>query len=134
MDLNTDIKIISNSKFGCFFSFVLALFSGYMYWKENLLLALSLATLSVLLFAVTLFCTQVLTPLNMLWFRLGIFLGKIVNPIVLGIIFFGLITPVSLVMKIFGRDELLLKKRSVTSFWIDRHPVGPSPESFKDQF
>jgi hypothetical protein len=134
MGLNTDIKISSNSKFGCFFSFVLVLFSGYMYWKANLLLAISIATLSVMLFAVTLFCTQVLTPLNMLWFRLGIYLGKIVNPIVLGIIFFGLITPLSLVMKIFGRDELRLKKRSVKSFWIDRYPVGPSPDSFKDQY
>lgn len=134
MDLNTSLEIGSNNKFGWFFSTVLALFSGYMYWRANILLAMTLATLSVLFFAITLFCSKVLTPFNIIWFRFGILLGKIVSPIVLGFIFFGLITPLSLVTKIFRRDELLLKKRSTSSFWIDRDPVGPTPDSFKDQF
>ena len=61
-------------------------------------------------------------------------LGKVVSPIVLGILFFIVITPVAIGMRLFGRDALLMKKRAVCSYWIDRDPPGPKPESFKDQF
>jgi hypothetical protein len=75
-----------------------------------------------------------LTPLNWLWYELGMLLGKIVNPIVLGFIFFVLITPVSIVTRLFGRDELRIKKRHVESYWIDRSPPGPPLDSFKNQY
>ena len=60
-------------------------------------------------------------------------MGKIFGNIVLGVIFFIVITPVSLVTRFFGRDALMMKKRNVKSYWIDRSPVGPPPESFKNQ-
>lgn len=61
-------------------------------------------------------------------------LGKIVSPIVLGIIFFLLISPVALVTRAFGRDALRLKAAETGSLWITRTPPGPDPESFKNQF
>jgi hypothetical protein len=77
---------------------------------------------------------QVLAPLNKAWFYLGRGIGKVVNPIVLGIIFLGVLTPVSILTRLFGRDELRLKRRPANSHWIDRpSPIGAA-HSFKNQF
>ena len=78
---------------------------------------------------------QVLAPLNRLWFRFGELLHRIVSPIALGAIFFGVITPFALVMRLFKRDALLLHKRSARpSYWVRREPPGPPPDSFHNQF
>lgn len=76
---------------------------------------------------------RALAPLNKAWFYLGLVLGKIVNPIVLGIIFFGILTPISILIRLFGRDVLQLKRRPVTSYWTDRTTMGPA-DHFKNQF
>ena len=78
---------------------------------------------------------RLLAPLNRLWFRFGELLHRIVSPVALGIIFFGVITPYALVMRLFGRDALLLRKRSARqSYWVRREPPGPPPDSFHNQF
>jgi len=66
--------------------------------------------------------------------QLGFLMGKVINPLVLGFIFFLLITPVALICRLIGRDELRLKTIDADSFWIDRLPSGPDGESFKNQF
>jgi len=76
-----------------------------------------------------------LAPLNRLWFRFGLLLHGIVSPIVLGIMFYGVITPMGAIMRAFGKDLLRLKfDKSSQSYWVDRVPPGPPPESIKDQF
>lgn len=75
-----------------------------------------------------------LRPLNKLWFQLGLLMGRVVSPIVLGAIFFILISPIAILMRVFGRDELKIKKRDVSSYWVERQPHGPAAESFKEQF
>ena len=78
---------------------------------------------------------RVLAPLNRLWFRVGELLHRIVSPIALGVIFFGVITPYAVVMRLFGRDELLLRRRSARdSYWVRREPPGPPPDSFGNQY
>ena len=78
---------------------------------------------------------RALAPLNLLWFRFGELLHRIVSPVALGVIFFGAVTPYALVMRLFGRDELLLRKRSArASYWVRREPPGPPPDSFHNQF
>ena len=78
---------------------------------------------------------KVLAPLNRVWFRFGELLHRIVSPVALGVIFFGVVTPYALVMRLFGRDELLLRKRSARpSYWVRREPPGPPPDSFHNQF
>ncbi|HEV2965254.1 MAG TPA: SxtJ family membrane protein [Candidatus Angelobacter sp.] len=77
---------------------------------------------------------RVLAPLNKAWFYLGRGLGKVVSPIVLGIIFLGILTPVSILIWLFGRDELRLKRRPVNSYWIDRTSPIVAAHSFKNQF
>lgn len=68
------------------------------------------------------------------WLSLGLLLGRLGNPLILGIIFYLLITPLALVTRLFGRDELALKKRGVNSYWKHREPTRPSPNSFLKQY
>jgi hypothetical protein len=77
---------------------------------------------------------RVLAPLNKAWFYLGRALGKIISPIVMGIIFFGILTPVALATRLFGRDELRLKRRAINSYWLDRTSPLEAAQSFKNQF
>lgn len=83
----------------------------------------------------TLVAPRVLHPLNVLWMRFGLLLGKIVSPIVLGVLFFGAVLPMALVLRALGKDLLRLKRApEATSYWILRTPPGPAPESLKQQF
>ena len=127
-------QLPSNKKFGLFFSTIFLLLAAYAYWKIRFDFALVALIPSIFFAIATFFSPQILSPLNRLWYSLGLLLGKIVSPIVLGVIFFVLITPVSLLTRLFGRDELKMKKRSVESYWVDRSPCGISSDSFKNQF
>lgn len=76
-----------------------------------------------------------LAPLNRLWTRFGLLLHRIVSPVVLGIMFFAVITPMGLVMRLLGKDPLRLRfDTRAHSYWIERRPPGPKPDSFPDQF
>jgi hypothetical protein len=72
---------------------------------------------------------------NLLWRRLGLLLGKVVNPIVLSLMFFLVFTPAGLCLRLAGKDPLRLKKpKDRKSYWIPRDPPGPDPESMRLQF
>lgn len=129
----SDIKLPSNKKFGFFFTFVFAILAFYFLFIGSILWTQGIAILAILFLLITVTIPQVLLPLNKLWMRLGLLLGMIVNPIVLGIIFFGLVTPYGVVMRMFGRDELRLKFTKKSSHWISRSE-SIKPDSFKNQF
>jgi hypothetical protein len=75
-----------------------------------------------------------LHPLNRLWMKLGLLLHKVVNPVVMGLLFYGTILPTGLVMRLRGKDLLRLKREPGSdSYWITRTP-GPAPETMRDQF
>src|SRR6201995_2110056 len=87
-----------------------------------------------LFLAAALVRASLLHPLNQLWMKLGLLLHRIVNPIVMGLLFFGTIWPTGLVMRLRGRDLLRLKRDPApSSYWIAR-PPGPEPQTMKDQF
>jgi hypothetical protein len=76
-----------------------------------------------------------LARLNRLWMKLGILLGKVVSPIALGILFYGVITPIGVVIRLTGKDPLRLKRDpAADSYWIARAPPGPPPDSMTNQF
>ncbi len=129
----SDIELPSNKKFGFFFTFVFAILAFYFLFIDSILWAQALAILAVLFLLITVTIPQVLMPLNKLWMRFGLLLGMIVSPIVLGIIFFGLVTPYGVIMGMFGRDELRLKFTKKSSHWISRSESIKS-DSFKNQF
>jgi len=135
-DDSTQIPLPSERRFGLLFAAVFLAFGVYAFLKKLPPAAGVVAIVLAALFLLAAFAfPRVLRPLNKAWFWVGITLGKIVSPIVLGLIFYLLITPVGLVGRILGRDELKLKKKQgAGSYWIDRSPPGPAPESFKNQF
>jgi hypothetical protein len=122
----------SNQKFGWLFAAIFGIGFGYFQWKHSLGLAIFSAFLATIFATATVCAPNVLAPLNKAWLSLSLFLGKVVSPMVLSIIFFILITPVAVISRLFGRDALLLKKRRVPSYWIDKESI--EPESFKNQF
>lgn len=89
----------------------------------------------IIFLLVTLVKPAILEPLNQFWFKLGLLLHKITSPIILGLMFFLVITPIGLVKRL-GKNKSLAKSfdKSRQSYWLDRNPPGPSPDSFKDQF
>jgi hypothetical protein len=88
-----------------------------------------------LIAAVTLLRPSVLTVPTRLWMKFGLLLGKIVSPVVIGILYYGMITPFGIVMRLAGRDPLRLKRDpGAATYWIRRDPAGPPPDSLTKQF
>ena len=127
---NSKIKISSNKSFGIVFFtvfFIIAiwpLLNGYeiRYW--SLIISIIFLLLGIL-------NSKILTPLNKIWFKIGILLGNVISPIVMSIIFFLVVTPTSLIMKLFGKDILGIKKNRSKSYWIEKS--GPKSK-MKNQF
>jgi hypothetical protein len=128
----SEIELPSNRKFGFFFTFVFAA-AAYFYYSTNVAWAYVFVAAALAFLLVTLIKSDALLPLNKLWMRFGLLLGMIVSPIVLGVIFFGLFTPIAILMRLSGRDELHLKYAQKVSHWISRDQPIKS-ESFKQQF
>jgi hypothetical protein len=93
------------------------------------------AGVAVLLLAAALLRPAVLHPLNLAWLKFGLLLHRVVNPVVMALLFYGTIWPTGLVMRMRGKDLLRLKlEPGADSYWIVRKPAGPSPETMSDQF
>ena len=72
---------------------------------------------------------------NRLWIKFGVLLGKLVSPIALGVLFYSVLAPIGVLMRIAGKDPLRLKRDATTaSYWIPRKPPGPPPDSMTNQF
>jgi len=125
-----DIKIISNRSFGIVFFIVFLLIALYPLIYSGEIRVWS-AIISFILLALGVLNSKILTPLNKLWFKFGIFLSKIISPLIMGIIFFLVVTPIGLIMRIFGKDVLNLKYNKNQSYWIEKK--GPKSK-MKNQF
>lgn len=135
MSQNHPQQLPSEKRFGLLFTVVFALVGIYAHFKGwGQTSVITLAVLSGLIALITMILPKLLAPFNRLWFELGQLMGRIVSPIVLGAIFFLILTPVALVTRLFGRDELRLKRKAVNSYWIERKSENSTAESFKNQF
>ena len=120
MTLNSKIKIPSNRNFGMVF-FVVFLIVALWPLKNAEDIRLWSLVLSIIFFILGIFNSRLLTPLNRLWFKFGILLGSIVSPIVMGIVFFLVVTPTSIIMRLLGKDLLKTNKiKSTSTYWIKR--------------
>ena len=129
----SEVELPSNKKFGFFFTFVFVLAAAYFLNSGKMSLASAFIAAALILLVFTLLKSDALLLPNKLWMRFGLLIGMIVSPIVLGIIFFGLFTPIAMLMRLSGRDELRLKFNHKVSHWISRaEPI--KSESFKNQF
>ena len=128
--MKNKIKISSNRSFGFVFFIVFLIISIYPLLNEENLRGW-LLIISLIFLILGLFNSKILSPLNKIWFKFGIFLGKIVSPVVMGIIFFCVVTPIAIFMKILGKDLLNLRFNKNNSYWIEK----TEPKSkMKDQF
>ena len=132
----TEIELPSNKKFGYFFAAVFFLIAAYFYIINSLMLSAISVSMSLIFLVSTFFNDALLLPLNKLWMRFGLLLSIIVSPIIMGIIFFGLFTPMSLIMRLFRRDELRIRLNKNKTHWIFRDfPEGKElSDSFKHQY
>jgi|TARA_B110000196_G_C20908023_1_gene549165 hypothetical protein len=128
------IELPSNRKFGFFFTSVFILCGIFLFVIDFVSFSFLFFVLASLFLAVTLLQPDLLLSLNKLWTKFGVVLGLIISPIILGIIFFGLFTTTSLLMKLFGRDELRLKIKNRKSYWKRRTFLDRRTDAFKQQF
>ena len=127
---NTEIKIGSNKSFGIVFFLVFLLIAIYPLINNGELRIWSLVV-SIIFLILGLINSKVLTPLNKLWFKFGLLLGKVVSPLIMGIIFFFVVTPTAFIMRIIGKDLLNLKFNNKKTYWIEK--TGPKSK-MKNQF
>ena len=127
---NTEIKIGSNKSFGIVFFVVFLLIAIYPLINNGELRIWSFS-ISIIFLVLGLINSKILTPLNKLWFKFGLLLGKIVSPVIMGIIFFLVVTPTAIIMRIIGKDLLNLKFNNKKSYWIEK--TGPKSK-MKNQF
>ena len=125
-----NIKISSNRSFGIVFFVVFLLIALYPLTYSEEIRAWSVI-ISLIFLVLGLLNSNILTPLNKLWFKFGIFLGKIISPIIMGIIFFLVVTPIGLLMRLLGKDLINLKYNNNKSYWIEKK--GPKSK-MKNQF
>ena len=125
-----DVKISSNRSFGIVFFIVFLLIALYPLINTGEFRLWSLI-ISFIFLILGILNSKILTPLNKLWFKFGIFLGKVVSPIIMGVIFFLVVTPTGLIKRLLGRDVLNLKYNKKQSYWIEKN--GPKSK-MKNQF
>lgn len=130
----TEPRTSSDRAFGGVFAGVFALVAAWplvhaappRWWAAAVALAFALLALAA---------PRTLAPLNRIWIRLGALLHAIVSPIVLAVIFYGVVLPTAIVMRLRKRDPLRLRfDPQAATYWIDRVPPGPPPQSFRDPF
>ena len=120
MTSDSKIKISSNRNFGLVFFIVFLIVALWPLKYEEDIRLWSLV-LSIIFFILGILNSQLLTPLNKLWFKFGMFLGLIVSPIVMGIIYFLVVTPIGIFMRLLGKDSLKISKaKNASTYWIKR--------------
>ena len=125
-----EIKISSNRSFGIVFFIVFLLIGIYPLLNGDHLRIWSLI-ISIVFLILGLLNSKILFPLNKIWFKFGILLGKIISPLIMGLIFFVVVTPIGLLMRLFNKDLINLKFNKSKSYWIEKK----EPKSkMKNQF
>ena len=125
-----DIKIGTNKSFGIVFFFVFAIVALYPLLNgENIRIWSLIISITFLLLG--LINSKILTPLNKIWFKFGLILGKIISPFVMAIIFFFVVTPTGILMRLFKKDLLNLKYNAKDSYWIKKNEAK---SKMKNQF
>ena len=125
-----EVKLGTNRNFGIVFFVVFLLISLYPLINSQDIRLWSLL-ISFIFLTLGLANSIILSPLNKLWFSFGILLGKIISPIIMGIIFFLVVTPIGIFMRVLGKDILNLKYNNDKTYWIKKD--GPKSK-MKNQF
>jgi hypothetical protein len=127
---NSNIKIGTNKSFGIVFFIFFLIVSIFPLFKEGDIRIWSFI-IAIIFLVLGLMNSKILTPLNKIWFKFGILLGSFISPIVMGIVFFFIVTPTSIIMRVLGKNLLNLKKDNKKTYWVERSKVQ---SKMKNQF
>ena len=128
--MTKNLKISSNRSFGLVFFFVFLLIgiwpilNGEEIRKWSLIISITFLILGLL-------NSKILTPFNKAWFKFGIFLGNFISPVVMGVVYFFVVTPTGLIMRLFKKDLINLKKNNKNTYWIEKKQTK---NSMRNQF
>ena len=125
-----NIKISSNRDFGVVFFIFFMIISLFPLFKDGNVRVWAVVV-AIIFLILGLLNSSVLSPLNKIWFKFGILLGNFISPIIMGLVFFMVVTPTSFIMRAFGKDLLNLKKNNNKSYWIEKSPIK---SKMKNQF
>ena len=125
-----NIKILSNRSFGIVFFIFFLIVSIFPLFKDEDI-RIWAVIVSIIFLILGLLNSSVLSPLNKIWFKFGILLGNFISPIIMGLVFFTVLTPTAFIMRAFGKDLLNLKKNNKKSYWIEKSPIK---SKMKNQF
>ena len=127
---NSNIKIGTNKSFGIVFFVFFLIVSIFPLLNNGDIRVWSLI-ISLIFLILGILNSKILTPLNQIWFKFGILLGRFVSPVVMGIIFFAIVTPTSLIMRVLQKNLLNLKKGNKKTYWLERYKIK---SKMKNQF
>lgn len=132
--MNNNTQIPSNRNFGLFFFllFLIISFVTFIYSYQSV--SIFTLVISVFFLIISITYSDILYPINKAWMKLGYMIGYIISPIVIGIFFFGIFTPLGIFLKVIGRDELKLRKNKSASYWRVRVKNKNHQSTFKNQF
>lgn len=129
-----EVEGSSNRGFGLVFLVVLGAIAAWQLWRGRPSWPYWAAVAAAFGLAAWL-APVVLAPLNSLWTRFAILLSRVTTPVVMALLFYGTVLPTGMIMRLLARDPLRLKwQPGQASYWIERNPPGPPPESLKNQF
>lgn len=127
---NSNIKIGSNKSFGIVFFVFFFIVSLFPLFDGGNIRVWSLI-ISIIFLILGILNSKILTPFNQVWFKFGILLGRLVSPVVMGVIFFAIVTPTSIIMMVLQKNLLNLKKSNKKTYWIERSKIK---SKMKNQF
>ncbi len=130
MKKSENIKIGSNRSFGIVFFIVFLIIAIYPLLNDNSIRLWSLI-IGIIFLILGIINSKVLTPFNILWIKFGLLLGKVVSPIIMGFVFFGVVTPISIIMKLLRKDLLYLKRNKKETYWLKKEE---NKSNMKNQF
>ena len=135
LEKNSKVTSASDRSFGVMFGFIFIIIAVIIRLRNNPQnIQLLFLALSFLTFLISFTRPSLLSTPNKLWMKFSLLLARFVSPIVLGVLFYVLISPLALVLRLFGRDELRLKTKKVATNWQSRQINGYSLDSFKNQY
>lgn len=129
-----EVKLPSNEKFGGFVSMVCVIACAYCFFMNLNFFGFVLIICAIIVAGVTYFYPHLIQPFNKLWMSFGLVLGLVVSPVVLGVIFFMIITPVAIIQRLCGRDELNLRARRDNTYWVATSKFDNFQERFDKQY
>ena len=130
----SEMNLPSNKKFGLFFISVFFILSYLLFLEKFIFISTVLFLLSIIILIILISKPDLLSPCNRLWMYLGYCLGRVISPIIIGLIFFIIFTPISILFKLIRRDELNLLFKKKDTYWVERNQKSIASASFKNQF